>query len=512
MRPIPILAILLLALAAPRGAFAAAPPDRAAIEAVLQHQPLAFGGRALDRNELTRIYRKRDFAPLWDDARAADLRRALDEAPSQGIDDIAPDVAAANAAEREVMLTGAFLDYASALARGRVVPKLIERDWYLGTPDFDPDGLIETMLAEGVGPALAVLPPQDQRYGALRAALQRYRGLARTGWPDLHASRALRQGDRDASVAVLRERLAAESYEAGLAPGADPTIFDAAVAGALSRFQGSHGLAGDGVLGKATLAALNVPASARLSQIELNLERWRALPRIGAGTRIEVNAAAATAVLYEDGLPVKSMRVIVGTVARPTPVFRATMTSVLINPPWNVPSSILKNEILPKLKRDPGYLARGNYVFRDIAGGQRLVQLPGPKNALGQLKFEMPNPLDVYMHDTPDRRLFALPRRTLSHGCVRVDDPRDLARRLIDSDAWPDAAIDDAIASGETQRVPLKQAIPVYVLYWTAFADPDGTVEFRDDLYGRDKRLAEALAARHTPPRIGAAATGAGAC
>jgi murein L,D-transpeptidase YcbB/YkuD len=202
------------------------------------------------------------------------------------------------------------------------------------------------------------------------------------------------------------------------------------------------------------------------------------------------------------------MRVIVGTVTHPTPVFRATMTSVLINPPWNVPSSIQRNEIMPKLKRDPGYLARGNYVFRD----ERLVQLPGPKNALGQLKFEMPNPLDVYMHDTPDRRLFARPQRTLSHGCVRVEDPRDLARRLIDSNAWPEAAIDQTIASGETRRVPLKQAIPVYVLYWTAFADPDGTVEFRDDIYGRDQRLAAALAARAAPPRLSAAPTSHGAC
>ncbi|HKT18173.1 MAG TPA: L,D-transpeptidase family protein [Stellaceae bacterium] len=512
MRPFLVLAILPLALAAPIRTFAAAPPDPAAIEAVLQHQSPTFGGPTLDRDALTRIYRKRDFAPLWDDARAEALRRALDEAPSQGIDDVEPELAGASPASREVALTAAFLDYALALARGRVVPKLIERDWYLDMPYFDPDGLVDAMLAKGVGPALAALPPPDARYQALRTALERYRGLAKTGWPELRTSRTLRQGDKDGAVVALRQRLALEGYRTAPPPGSDPQIFDKGLASAVAQFQASHGLASDGMLGKATLAALNIPASARVLQIELNLERWRALPRITAATRIEVNAAAATAVLYEDGTSAKAMRVIVGTVRHPTPVFRTTMISVLINPPWNVPNSILKNEIMPKLKRDPDYLARGNYVFRDAERGQRLVQLPGPGNALGQLKFEMPNSLDVYMHDTPDRRLFALPRRTLSHGCVRVDDPRDLARRVINSESWPETAIDQAIASGETRRVALKQAIPVYVLYWTAFADPDGTVEFRDDLYGRDKRLAEALAARTARLRLSAGATTPGAC
>jgi len=508
LRPVLTIAILLLALAPPVRSFAAVPPDPAAIEAALQHGPPPLEGRALDRNQLTRIYQKRGFAPIWDEERARSLRDALAAAPSQGIDDVALDFDGTNPAERDVLLTGAFLDYAAALARGRVVPKLFERDWYLGTPDFDPDGLIDVLLSRGVKPSLAALPPQDPRYDALRAALARYRGLAKTGWAELHPPAALRQGDRGEAVRVLRERLAAEAYGTALPQGADLEFFDADLAAAVSRFQSSHGLASDGVVGKATLAALDVAASARVRQIELNLERWRSLPRITATTRIEVNAAAASAVLYENGVPDKSMRVIVGTVTHPTPVFRATMTSVLINPPWNVPSSIQRNEIMPKLKRDPGYLARGNYVFRD----ERLVQLPGPKNALGQLKFEMPNPLDVYMHDTPDRRLFARPQRTLSHGCVRVEDPRDLARRLIDSNAWPETAIDQAIASGETQRVPLKQAIPVYVLYWTAFADPDGMVEFRDDIYGRDQRLAAALAALAAPPRLSAASTSHGAC
>jgi murein L,D-transpeptidase YcbB/YkuD len=135
-------------------------------------------------------------------------------------------------------------------------------------------------------------------------------------------------------------------------------------------------------------------------------------------------------------------------------------------------------------------------VYQDVDGGKVLEQLPGPKNSLGQVKFEMPNPDDIYMHDTPEQRIFGLSRRYVSHGCIRVEDPRELARILLDSDEWSREAIDAAIATGETQRIPLAKSLPVYVLYWTAFVDPDGTVEFRDDIYGRDKRLAEALAAQ----------------
>jgi murein L,D-transpeptidase YcbB/YkuD len=135
-------------------------------------------------------------------------------------------------------------------------------------------------------------------------------------------------------------------------------------------------------------------------------------------------------------------------------------------------------------------------VYQDVDGGKVLEQLPGPKNSLGQVKFEMPNPDDIYMHDTPEQRIFALSRRYVSHGCIRVEDPRELARILLDSDEWSRDAIDAAISTGETRRVPLTKSLPVYVLYWTAFVDPDGTIEFRDDIYGRDKRLAEALAAQ----------------
>jgi L,D-transpeptidase YcbB len=264
----------------------------------------------------------------------------------------------------------------------------------------------------------------------------------------------------------------------------------------VSRFQTAHGLPVDGSVGRLTLAALNVSPALRARQIRWNLERWRSLPRIDAAARVEVNVPAARAVLFADGEPVRVMRAIVGATVHPTPVLRARLTSVLLNPPWIVPDSIIRNEIRPMLKKDPKYLDRFGFAYWDVPGGKELVQVPGPRNSLGQVKFEMPNPDDIYMHDTPEQRLFALSRRYTSHGCIRVEDPRGLAEILLASDQWSRDAIDAAIATGQTKSVPLHKSLPVYVLYWTAFVDPDGTVEFRDDIYGRDRRLAEALAAQ----------------
>ncbi len=483
-------------------------PDHGAIEAALDGDgALVLSGHPLDRPTLAAFYQKHGFEPIWNDERTAALRRALDEAASQGLDPAAFAMPGATLpAQHELLLTDLFLRYASALTRGRVSPGDFESDWRIASPAFDGAKALDAAIAGDPAAVLADLAPHDPAYQRLRDALAHYRDLARTPWHPLKNT-AMRPGDSGDNVRALRDRLAAEGFlNAAAAPddasAADPVVYDDAVAAAVARFQTTRGLTVDGTAGRATLAALNVSPSMRLRQIRMNLERWRSLPRVNAGTRVEVNVASAMAVLYEDDQPAKTMRVIVGAVIHPTPVLRARMISVLYNPPWNVPSSIIEKEIRPALKRDPRYLQRGNYVYADVHGSKQLVQLPGPKNALGLLKFEMPNPDDIYMHDTPDKRLFELARRTISHGCVRVEDPRDLARLVLDSPDWPREAIDRAIATGQTQSIPLRRTLPVYMLYWTAFVDPDGTVEFRDDVYGRDKRLEGALAAEDAAERL----------
>ncbi|HEY1503787.1 MAG TPA: L,D-transpeptidase family protein [Stellaceae bacterium] len=453
-------------------------------------------GHGLDKATLNALYEAHGFQPVWTEARQQSFRQALDEAASHGIDPHGYEVKAAQPAARELLLTDAFLRYASALARGRVNPKDFETDWRIDPPAFNAGQVFSAAVNGEIASVLAALAPHEPEYERLREALHRYAALDSKTWHVLFSPVTIQLGDHGDIVAALRDRLIAEGYLDAAAVPEDPSAFDQTLADAVSKFQASHGLPVDGSVGKLTLASLNVSPALRARQIRWNLERWHSLPRIDAASRIEVNVPAAQAVLFADSEPTRVMRAIVGSAIHPTPVLRARMTSVLLNPPWVVPASIIQNEIRPMLKKDPKYLDRFGFAYWDVAGGKELVQVPGPTNSLGQVKFEMPNPDDVYMHDTPERRLFALSRRYISHGCVRVEDPRGLAQVLLDSEQWSHDAIDAAIATGQTKSVALHKSLPVYMLYWTAFVDPDGTVEFRDDVYGRDRRLAEALAAQ----------------
>lgn len=284
---------------------------------------------------------------------------------------------------------------------------------------------------------------------------------------------------------------------------------------AVKTFQGRHGLAQDGRVGRDTLAALNVSAEQKIEQIKLNMERWRWLPRELPDRRIEVNVAAAELALFDAGRLALSLKTIVGSPRHPTPMLQAEVRAVIVNPVWNVPASIVRNEILPRLRRDPGYLLAQNMVIldrpEDPYGLQvnwkqgigplrpRLQQQPGSLNALGQLKFDMPNPFDVYLHDTPAKALFDRPVRAFSHGCVRLQYPNRLAAYLLN-----DPAEQFRVRFGESNptRLELGAAVPIYLLYWTAFASDGETVNFRNDIYDHDGKMRMALRAAGSPPPI----------
>ncbi len=495
------------AVVMPRPAPAPGTPEAAIQTALSGSDALVVAGRGLDRAALNSLYEPRGFQPVWTEARQQSFQHALEDAASHGLDSHNYEVKPTQpAAAHELLLTDAFLRYASALARGRVNPKDFETDWRVDPPSFNAGQVLSAAANGDVAAVLAALAPHEAGYERLREALRRYTELDAKAWHVLFSPVTVQLGDHGDIVKDLRDRLIAEGYLDAASVPEDPAAFDQTLATGITKFQTTHGLPVDSSVGKLTLAALNVSPALRARQIRWNLERWRSLPRIDVASRIEVNVPAAQAVLFADGEPVRVMRTIVGSPVHPTPVLRARIASVLLNPPWVVPDSIIKNEIRPMLKKNPNYLERFGFAYWDVRGGKELVQVPGPTNSLGQVKFEMPNPDDVYMHDTPERRLFGLSRRYISHGCIRVEDPRGLAQVLLSSDQWSRDAIDAAIATGQTKSVPLHKSLPVYVLYWTAFVDPDGAVEFRDDIYGRDRRLAEALAAQAAADHL--AATG----
>jgi L,D-transpeptidase YcbB len=488
----PLLALLLVALpaVAPSALAQSAPPS---LRSLLEEDGLSIDGRHLDRSALLAFYGAHDFAPVWiDDAqREAALLHALAGAADHGLDPAAFEIPATSRAERELLLSDAFLRYAGALARGRASSAELETDWAFAAPAFDAAAALEKAASTDPATVLATLAPGEPAYRQLEDALARYRRMAASGgWAVLGDGPKLALGARGEGVGALRRRLAAEGYLPADALAGD---FDKTVEAAVRRFQQHHGIAIDGEVGQATLEALNVSAASRVEQINANLERWRELPRSWPKTRIEVNVPAATLTAIEDGEPKLVMRTIVGAEDHPTPVLAARMNAILFNPAWRIPASIAKKEILPHLRHDPGYLARNHFV----RVGAALQQLPGTGNALGRLKFEIPNVYDVYLHDTPSHPLFNRVSRHLSHGCVRLENPRQLARYVLaDRPGWGDEEIDQAIAAGETRRVPLAHGRPVYLLYWTAFAGADGVVDFRDDIYDRDRRLTAALTAR----------------
>jgi murein L,D-transpeptidase YcbB/YkuD len=430
-------------------------------------------------------------APALAPADRAAVVAVLTAAPDDGLPGLT--VQAAAAAD-DAVLRAAALAYARAQYGGRLTPSRINHEWALkpGMPDLAV-GYAAAAAQGQAGAWLRASAPADPRYRALLLQRRLYAGLS---WGAVPAGPTLRPGAKSPRIEALRTRLLAEGYALPAAPDpkadpkADPTVMDAALAAALALFQTRHGLPADGALGPATVKALNVPAAARLEQIDANLERWRWAPRNLPDPRVEVDVAGQTVTLFVHGAPQLAMRAIVGRSIHRTPLFASTLRAVVFNPPWIVPTSIAVNELWPKERARPGYLARSGIL--QVNGG--LMQPPGPTNPLGVVKFDFDSPFGVYLHDTNARGLFARPARALSHGCVRIEKPRELALYLLGQEGWTEERIDAAIAAGTTRRVGLAHATPIYVFYWTVAVGDDGAAAFRPDIYGWDAKLTAALA------------------
>jgi murein L,D-transpeptidase YcbB/YkuD len=486
---------------------------------------------------LVELYRSNDHQPLW---RAGENRDALLQAIERsGEDGLTPsdfhsetigEVSAAlragsmsgeRVADLDILMSDALARLSYQLFYGKLNPTQLDSDWNFSRPLLEraPAEIVLKALREAALPLLlADLRLDHPYYLTLKAALRSHREIASAGgWASIPAGEALKSGMTGPRVVALRRRLAASGdYDA--AQTSDPALFDAPLQQAVESFQQRHGLEIDGIVGKITLEEMNLPVEARIEQIRANMERARWVLRNLDDDFIVVNIAGFYLRMIRNGEPVWDSPVIVGTPFRKTPVFTAPMRYLEVNPTWTVPPTILREDILPKVKADPGYLAENGFQLVDFerrpvdvatvdwksVDGRSfpylIVQQPGPNNALGMVKFMMPNDHAVYLHDTPSRGLFKSAARSFSSGCIRVEDPFDLAELLLsDNQDWSATRMSEILESKKTTRINLRQPLPVLLLYWTVDPDPGGSVRFYRDIYARDADLLNALnAADHT--------------
>jgi L,D-transpeptidase YcbB len=495
------------------------------------------------------FYRARDFRPAWTDnglvlADASAFLDALRLVAEDGLDPENYHLATLEAlltqinaaktkqgtkvrpealADLEMLLTDAFLLCGSHLVHGQVNPETIQSEWFVKGRYEDLAAVLEKGLAANDIPgALDSLRPGHAVYKGLKKALRDYRALAdKGGWPEFPPGPRLVKGDRDARVEALRRTLAATGDLIVAEEDGHPDLFDERLERSVKAFQRRNGLEPDGAVGAATATALNVPAAERLAQIRANLERWRWITQDLGKRYILVNVADFKVEVVEAGHEVLAMPAIVGRAYRQTPEFSARMSYIEINPAWTVPPKLAREDILPKVRKDPGYLReKGIRVFSDWREGApeidpaaidwsrvepenlsyKFRQDPGPENSLGRISFMFPNKFDVYLHDTPERGLFSRAVRDFSSGCIRVEKPLELAEYVLrDDPEWTREKILAAIDSRETRVVNLRNPLGIHLLYWTAWLADDGRVQFREDIYLRDAALYRALEERASP-------------
>ena len=516
--------------------------DGAAIRSLLvaAAQGTAERGNAYRLRELAeRFYAERGFVPAWFEGntprkQALQVLALLQGAASHGLDPADYDAARlaerlrgaggtrgaapAEAAGIDVALTLSLFRWLSDLHLGRASPRALRVLIDLPQERLDLVKAVREAIAADRLPELAAMAaPRLRTYDRLREALARYRQLAAELAADpLPAVRKLEPGMPYAGLAALHRLLVVLGDLPASAPL--PSGYEGELVDAVRRFQARHGLEADGVIGRKSFEQLDVPLAQRVRQIELALERLRWLPPLRSEKAVVINIPEfrLRALEVSDGAAAVrlGMNIIVGrALVTQTPMFIGSMRYVEFSPYWNVPVSIARKEIIPKLRRDPSYLAREEMEFvgaggvttevseenlEALARGElRVRQRPGPRNALGGIKFVLPNDMDVYLHHTPSVRLFAQSRRDFSHGCIRVEAPVELARFVLaGQQEWNEERILAAMAAGTPSTVRLARPLPVVVFYTTALVEDDGRVFFLPDIYGHDRVLERALRER----------------
>lgn len=516
--------------------FAAADEDREAVrievEVLLQSGRLSIGDVDIASGALlAEIYERRKFALAWiDNNKIAELVVAIKATELDGLDpsdyhleavlSVQSALAAgslntaADKADADLVLTDSLIRLGYHQLFGKVNPYSLDPHWNFRRElnDMDPATAIQEAIdADSLIEYLQAVFPRGWLYTQLRNALARYRQIAANGgWPQIPDGPTLRPGAADPRLAMLMQRLMIGGDMDNRQNVAVVTEYDELLQAGVRHFQERHGLDADAIIGPATLKALNVSATQRVKQLEINLERARWVLDDIEDDFILVNIAGFRAYLLRDRKVVWETRVQVGKTYHQSPVFRDEMKYLVFNPTWTVPYSIASKEMLPNIQADPEYFQKRDFDVKDRSGelidpatidwssvtrrnfGYTLVQRPGPNNALGRVKFMFPNKHAVYLHDTPSKYLFGQAERTFSHGCIRVENPYEFAELLLGPD-WDQDKIAATLDSKTIKTVSLPKPLPVLLLYWTAVVNQDGEVYFYNDVYQRDQKIADAL-------------------
>ena len=483
-----------------------------------------------------KLYRHLRFRPIWGESTQAHVRagkflQILRQSHQEGlvyaghaVSAIEPYRHAVDAryiAWFDVLMTDAFFSYVLHASRGQVDPYQLQENWHNKLPEVDALAVLQRVLqTNDVTATLDKLSPQHQSYQRLTAALEKYTSIKQQGgWPQIPLyGPPLKLGDQADEIVSLKQRLKITEDLPDTA--SQHAMFGYELQMAIKHFQRRHGLEPDGVVGEKTRFALHAPVEKRIQQIIVNLERWRWLPHDLGQRHIRVNTARYELQVYENDSPVFSMRVIVGETDHKTPSFSKAMQYLVLNPYWNVPGEIAHDELIEYEQSNPGHLSRMN--IRVLSGSReldplkinwsrykdrkrlpfRLRQDPGPHNALGRIKFMLPNKHDIYLHDTTARIFFDSRERTFSHGCVRIEKPLKLAEYVL-GDRWSGEDIQRAIQSGKRRYIKLPEKIPVHIFYHTAWVNDKGEVNFRKDVYRNDQLImARMPSARPVTERI----------
>ncbi len=512
------------------------------------HTVEVLGAPLFARKALPGFYGANGYQLVWQspDLRAQ-LLTALESATRDGLDprdyhadalaqlaDRPPEELSADLqADLDLLFSDAFLMLGSHLLEGKVNPQTIHAEWTANRRQRDMSQVLAQALASGdIASAIDALRPGHADYHRLVAARERISKLQGQAWLPIPTGPMIRPGDQDSRLSDIRQRLLALGDLPAPEPAdkpADPSIYSSDLETAVPQFQARHGLEPDGVIGPATLAAINLLPIERVRQIDASLERWRWLPESLGDRFVLVNIAGYELKLVDQGTELLNQRVIVGRPFRQTPVFSDQIRYLVVNPTWTVPRKLMVEDQLPQIISTPDYFQRLDMrVYRgwgadrqavdpatvDWASLSRnnfpyqLVQAPGPNNALGQIKFMFPNQYDVYLHDTPARDLFSRVDRSFSSGCIRVEQPFALAEQLLAGDPrWDQKRLQDMIGAREPSTIVLPKPVPVYIQYWTAWVNNRGQLQFRNDIYNRDSRLLAQLHQSHPEVSPGATQT-----